>query len=566
MKLLHNSNVHYSFLQVFKEHPSSCLGVPLNIYVIVGILRIYKLFNEHIGLPLCVHLSSLSQLLNKKGRRCTVKMDYLGTHYKGVYHTSLDFLDNTDKPFINYNTRINHSRMKYMMKLFTGKYNEGIKLSYWQDGCLMESPFQVVKLGYYKVLVDKIDSLFWSNDVLVKCGDPAKDKEITKIIERTKFFHTIREGIRLCEIYGNCFVRVSKIGLSCVPMNCVPILNPHDVREISAYFLYEYLRDKDGKVDSIRLEIHTPGEIFEQVREYSGNSLFAQVLGRAKSYNYRGRNIPASGITYQTGCNLSLVNNFVMNAEADPVWGSSCLEDIKDVVTLNEILLTTSGRVIQSNSRPLLTCDISQTTVSEKSGERRLKLAQDESGKQYMITTPGNKPEYLEIQGSLDKSADLREELMEHMYALSQLGKIYWTSDVKGQVSTDTINSLISSAVDKVNKDLNSIWYTIRELLWALLTLNGIDVDIEDLSITFSIGKSLSQKETAQVIKTLDDAGILSKKSMLQKFFGMDEEAAQAELDAVKQEKEAANPIIQTQPNNTHVNNYEGDKIGGQKT
>ena len=496
-------------------------------------------------------------------------MDY--TSYERAYYTSLKFLEDRDSPFPNRNAKNAYSRMKHNLKLLNGTYNDNVNITFWQNGVECQTPYQKVTLNYFKPAIDKADSLIFNKTPVVKTGNKETDRQVNKIIQQTNFFDSVRHAFRIAQVYGSVPIRISRRGLSIIPYNCIPVVNPHDISDIQHYICYELLYNSEGIAEFIRLEIHSPFEVFEQVRNYSSGILTGGVLGDPVDYEYRGRKIPKSGSRYPTNCPMHCCTNFVFNAESDPIWGKSIFSSFEQIVLLVEHLTSTSAKVIDSNSKPMLTVDISQTYVSERSGERNIKLATNKDGKEFLVTAPGsNDPKYLEVQGSLDRSENLRQELLDHLYTLSALGKAYWTNSFSGNISTDSINALISSAISKCEMDANQIWFKARDALYVLCCLNGIELEIEDINIVFTIGKAMSQKETAEVVCKLDSAQILSKKTLLEKFFDMDEDSSMLELQTIIQERESSNPIIQhnqqsnSPPQQSNNGEDSGDEIGGQ--
>lgn len=69
-----------------------------------------------------------------------------------------------------------------------------------------------------------------------------------------------------------------------------------------------------------------------------------------------------------------------------------------------------------------------------------------------------------------------------------------------------------------------------------LCRLNDIDVDIDDLTIEFNVGRADDDKVVAETSSLLVDNGILSRRTILSRYFGLNDDQADAELERIKQE------------------------------
>lgn len=69
-----------------------------------------------------------------------------------------------------------------------------------------------------------------------------------------------------------------------------------------------------------------------------------------------------------------------------------------------------------------------------------------------------------------------------------------------------------------------------------LCRLNDIDVDIDDLAIEFNVGRSDDDKVVAETSSLLVEQGILSRRTILGRYFGLNDDQADAELERIKQE------------------------------
>jgi hypothetical protein len=146
------------------------------------------------------------------------------------------------------------------------------------------------------------------------------------------------------------------------------------------------------------------------------------------------------------------------------------------------------------------------------------------------------KIEYLTWDGKLESSKQIRDDLEQQFYELSEMGRTFLSGEYTGNVSEESLNNMIKSAIDRGNRDLNDLWYDIRKSLYVLCKLNNIDIDIEDININFNVGRVDDTKVISEICKTLNEVGLFSKQTMLNKFFGYSEEDALAEFERIKSE------------------------------
>ena len=99
---------------------------------------------------------------------------------KGEYYTDFTWL----KPGVQFPNREVMGRnavYKYNKRLFTGEYGRNKRLLIYVDGIEKSTPYQMINVNFFKLIINKIISLIFSNDALIKSGSIERDKEIANL-------------------------------------------------------------------------------------------------------------------------------------------------------------------------------------------------------------------------------------------------------------------------------------------------------------------------------------------------------------------------------------------------
>lgn len=462
-------------------------------------------------------------------------MDIYRTLSRGQYETDFSFLNN-NKAFPPAEVIGRNAVYRYNKRLFSGEYGKDKKLIALIDSQETEIPYKVLTLNFFKLMVNKLDSLLFSNELTVKTGDIRRDELVRDLIERTNWETSIRRAVRLSQILGDSCIKTYRNGASAFsPLNCFKIVDKHNKENVKAYVIYEHLFNKDNtKIEALRLEIHKAGKIVELVYSYSGTVIGGNI-GSPIDYEFNGRKISKKGNSYDTNCDINCVQWLSVNKECDGVYGQSSFLDIQDIVFALEQRLSSEMWVIDNHEKPFLIVGMSNIVPNEKTGEYNLKQI---NGK-YLISNPGDtEAKYLTWDGQLGNSKAFRDDLMSYFYELSELGKTYLSGEYSGNISEETLNNTIKSAIDRGNRECADIWQEVRNSLYVLCKLNNINIKLEDINISFNIGRSDDDKQVAEIIKTLSSEGIFSKVTLLERYFGYTREQALSELELIKREKE----------------------------
>lgn len=419
---------------------------------------------------------------------------------------------------------------KFSMSLYTGEYAYFRKWIAIFDNIEKELPYTLLKLNYFKLIADKIVSLAFNNELLIKTGNEETDRQLQELCNRVGFEDSIRRALLFSEIYGDSIIRVYKDGINVLPPYFgIKNVSDHDIDNTESITLYEPLTDTSGNVSAVRFEIHYKNRITEFVHSFNSGTLGSRIR-----YEYYGRVIPERGKTYYYP-ELDDVNTCqwcTLNKDIS-IYGTSAFDGIKDIVFSLESLVSARNYTIMDNAQPSLIVGLSMFATNEETGSYELKKIKDK----YLIRDSDGEPKYLEWGGDNTVHArELQEDLMQNLYELSEISKSVMTGDYKGQVSNETLETSAKSATERASRDVGELWYQFRNALFSLARLNGIDISLENLTLTFNISRTLTDQEIAEIATTLQSNQMLSRRSILKKYFGFTDEQCDSEFSLIESE------------------------------
>lgn len=463
---------------------------------------------------------------------------------KGQYDTDFSFL-NYGSTFPSKEVQGRNTVYKFRHKQYTGEYARNKNLVARINDVESEIPYKVISVNYFKLLSNKMTDLVFNNEINIKTGDIERDKRVNALVETTNWKDSMRKAFKLCTEYGDACIKTHKGGASAfAPTNCFKVVDESNISKTLAYVLYEPLYTKFNNVKTLkymRFEIHFKGKIYECVRDYIG-VYTGGTVGAPVSVKYKNREIPKEGIWYDTGINDSeLVQWLSINEEADGVYGESVYQDIQDIVFAIEQRLSINQHLLDNSMTPFLIvgADAVDTYVDNNGREhRRLKLIE---GKFLVTYGDGETVKPVELNYNLENSENLLGIFQSFLYELSEMGKTYLSGEYSGNISEETLNNTIKSAIDKGNRLINEMYYAIRDSLYCLCVLNDIAINKEDLTIVFNIGRTDDDMKIAEVCKVLVESGILSKATAREKYFGYNKEQSDNEEKQIALENSNSN-------------------------
>ena len=450
---------------------------------------------------------------------------------------------------------------RFRHKQYTGEYARNKNLIARINGVESEIPYKVISINYFKLLSNKMTDLVFNNDISVKTGDIKRDKKVNALIEKVGYVDSIRKAFKMCTEYGDACIKVSVGGLSAfAPTHAFKVVDESDITKTKAIVLYEPLYTNIAGIKSLRymrFEIHFNGKIYECAREYIG-TYYGGTIGRAVSIKYKDRLIDKDGNWYDTNIDdCGLVQWLTVNEEADGVYGESVYQDIQDIVFAIEQRVSVNQHLLDNSMTPFIIvgADMVDTEVDSNGEEHRtLKLV---NGK-FMVSSGDTNVKSVELNYNLDNSENMLGILQSFLYELSEMGKTYLSGEYSGNISEETLNNTIKSAIDKGNRLITEMYTAFRDSLYVLCRLNGININKEDVTINFNVGRTDDDTKVSAVCKTLIDSKILSKATVREKYFGYNKEQSDEEDRQIEIENSSnSEQIVEIDNNGEQTSNNE---------
>ena len=474
---------------------------------------------------------------------CTVK-DIYRINSRGQYINNFEFL-NASETFPNKEILGRNSVYRYRHKQYTGIYNYGKRLHVKINGVEKEIPYKVISINYFKLITDKMTDLIFNNEINVKTGDIERDKQIYKLCDRLGVFDSFRKAFKLSTIYGDVGLKAHKGGVSVFsPLHVFKVVDKDDVNNTKAFALYQFLTTKDNDKETIgyiRFEIHFKSKIYEVVKQYSGNILSGSI-GYPVEYRYKGRVIPKDGLWYDTGIDdCELVQMACINQEADGVYGESVYTSIQDIVYALEQRVSVNQHLLDDSMMPFIIIGANSVVTEiddEGNEELRVKLL---DGK-YLVDYDGSgsvKP--IELGYNLTNSENMISMMQGILYELSEMGKTYLSGEYGGNISEETLNNTIKSAIDKGNRLITELYTIFKKILYCLCRLNSIKVNMEDITIVFNVGRTDDDMKIAEICEKSINSGMVSKRYLREKYLGFSVEQSDEEELQIEKEKNSMN-------------------------
>lgn len=455
-------------------------------------------------------------------------------------YTDFSFLT-SDMVFPSNNLNLRDGMYKHLNRLYTGEYNKNRFLIVNINGMEKKLPYGKIPLNYFKLMTNKITDLIFNTDLTIKSGDIERDKQIKKLVERKGVVKAFKKAFKNCIIYGSCGLKAYKYGISVFsPLYGFKVVDESDIENSKAIVLYELIYEKEyknKKLKYIRFEIHKAGSIFEIAYEYYGGK-----LGRSVRLKYNNREIPAGGIWYSSGVDdVSLVQWCDIDLQTDSVYGISPFFDIRDIVfaleqrlSANQYLTDKSMLNIAIVGAGAVMDDPEDIAAGKEYPRKVLKLVNDNL---LLSTDPEDvKSAAIELNYNLDNSEHQLSTLQSYVYEFSEMSRTFMSGEYSGNVSEETINNLIKSALDKANRYILDIYDSFRDALYGLCVLNGIKISRDELTIDFNIGRTDDDGTIADVATKLISNHILSRQTVREKFYGYNHEQSDAEDRQIEME------------------------------
>lgn len=412
----------------------------------------------------------------------------------------------------------------YRGRQYSGEYGYNKRLVVKRKDVLQEIPYIMLEVNYFKLLTDKMVSLAMNNDVIIKVGDRYTNELANRIIEKYSVTQSFRSIIHNSIMYGGAAYKVYKYGVSVFnPKNLIKIVDKHNIDKVKYYVTYEFL---GSNKNFVRFDVYTDTHVLSFVREYKNG-----VLGSSVDFDWNGETIDKEGKWYETG--TKLIGCTKINCTTNDVYGTSLYSDIESLVYGIERRLTINQHLLDNSQDPFLVVGMDMVDTDPVSGKRELKLV---DGK-YMVSSGDTDVKSVELGYNLENSDKMIDLLRGFLYEISEMGRTFLSGEYSGNISEESLNNIIKSSIDKASRIVESMYKDFVDIVYSILILNDIDINIDDITVLFNIGRTDDDKTIADVCSTFVNNKILSKAYVREKYLGLNQEQSNVEENRIKEEQ-----------------------------
>ncbi len=436
--------------------------------------------------------------------------------------TDLDFLESGSAfPPISERKRLEEYRRNEIL------FNSGIP-NEWQ------SDFSAIarRLGKKQ---SEIDTVFNYQQLISKktadfvCGEPPTleteqdTDKIIKLLEQQEFFNKLYEMFIDISRFGNAVLKFKDKSFTAVsPMFWFPICDKSDLKTIVQHVIaYPVNPDRNGKMQSLYVEIHEKGSFIERLYKFGGN------IGTVE---YEKKHV--------TGLDDFAVQVLTNVTSSTSLFGMSDYKIISSIIEKLMWRFSCIDSVLDKHSEPSMSGPESAMTYDEQFGVSYLNLGK------YFARADNESPDlkYITWDGNLESSFKEAEMLFNQLYILSEMGQAF--ADAGGNDSSGTALKLrlVSPRVKAARlAKLNNA--RVKSIICTLCSLNGISVDYSGLTLHWNDGLPVDETEQIQTLNLATGGKAVMSQYAALKQRGLSDAEAEAELEQINEENAAVQPL-----------------------
>lgn len=231
----------------------------------------------------------------------------------------------------------------------------------------------------------------------------------------------------------------------------------------------------------LHCEIHRRGEV--ETRKYDFKE--GKIISEARDVEFD-----------DTGIDDFLVVPFLNLTTSTEQWGCDDYTPLDSVIRGMEERLTRMHRILNAHSDPLMGVPADAISKDPNTGESNydsnLRVIPMEEGQE--------KPFYVEWGGQLEGGFKELDFLMNQFYTISETCPQAFGQTISGAAESGTSLRLRMMAPLKRAERLRlNIEPAIKKLMWLLAQLDGIDLDIGDISVDFNDGLPNDEMQQMQI-------------------------------------------------------------------
>lgn len=408
--------------------------------------------------------------------------------------TSIDYIkQGASWPPVNDKARID--RYNANLALFNGEhaqvYGEQLKRIERVIGDYEEVISYPTVFNYQRLISLKTSDLLWGEIPEVTVGDENKDNTLQSVLQKTSFFNIGYSGTIDISRYGNAVIGVERSDdregniYLISPQAWVPVVSATNITRITHNIIWwdDSAEQESGEPTKVFMQIHDKGKY--EYREYAYNG---GVLG-----------VELERHVVNTGVSDSLIYVLQGLTTSDTVYGHDDYTQIESVVSEIMVRMGQICKILDKHAEPSMYGSDTHL-VPQEDGTYVLN-----PGNFYPIDETGTPPGYITWDGNIQANMDVIKQLMEQIYALSELGgTLLGSADhAVGAESARALKLRMVNPLAKVQRIAANITDTLKRVIATALQLDksGFKVKPEEISINWLDGLPNDEREDQEIIQ-----------------------------------------------------------------
>lgn len=428
--------------------------------------------------------------------------------------------------------------------------------------------FEPLNAKFGKLIPKKFaDFMFGRTPTVIHTKESTKDKKIRECLRKSSFWNMVKKGFIDTYRYGNGVLKhYNKLPIyiyNGARTDGEPATTPVEVNtwtpQTAQFDEYNVLGNiigtvyntvDEGSEYEILLEYYKSDGTFEKyVFSCTPPSTYGQVTLRQLLRSWSGKTVlDDNPVKILTG----------FSTTEDGIYGQSAYKMYYEILKEIIVRYTQIAKVIDKHAMPVLTGPASALSTDNRTGERYFKR-----GDYIAISTQdsGIKPAYLEWDGKLDASFEELDRLVGLLYQMSETGAPFLDGDTDKLGFAESARALKirhKSPIAYANAWISQNENVIKESISDLCKIGGLDIDPEDLEITYNINLPEDELEKSQIFANKVNAGF-SRIEEMKRSYRMNQDGAETEFEShLKEQQELSqNNITNKAQNDTTNDNAE---------
>lgn len=303
---------------------------------------------------------------------------------------------------------------------------------------------------------------------------------------------------------------------------------------------------KEETVKHLYIQIHTKGSYEEYTLELNDSGVISRVVEDKK--------------IVQTGLNDFAIVPIHNLLTSDRIYGIDDYGDLDSIISEIEVRLSQISKILDKHAEPSVQGPSSALTKNTTTGQWELKM-----GNYFARDSKEDAPvEYITWEAQLEASFKHIEKLINILSVVSEMGSAIFDNEQKQGIASGTaLRRMMISPLAKVNRVRMRFDYGLKKAIKLCSQLGGegvVDLSKESINIYWQDGLPSDELEEANImaIRTGNKATI-SQYSAIQRLDNLNDEDTELEVEAIKEDMIASNPLSNMNFDYTKDNSDSGE-------